>query len=378
MTAPVAARPATMDPMDDQRPRPQRDPWDRFGWLMGVVWVFFLYFPISGAIGTDADPAAKAVAITALALFGVVYVAGFVWITSVPDDDAIWRRALPLLVVLCALLAAALLLVGVTAFGAMPFVVAVAMFSGPLGRSLGLALGLLAIELVVLIATGALPGSWVLPIPALIVIMMTWLVRWVTEKQSAHEDLARRLEIVAERERVARDVHDTLGHSLTVVTVKAELAGRLIDLDPAAAKAEIEQIRSLSREALAEVRATVAGLRVARIADEIASARIALEGAGIAHDIPDDAEVLDPRHRLVAAWTLREAVTNVVRHSRASRCTVGFAPDRIWVEDDGSGIPPQAAAGGLRSMRERAEAGGAVLTVGPGAGGRGTRVEVRW
>jgi two-component system sensor histidine kinase DesK len=367
-----------MEPMDDQRRQQQREPWDQFGWLMGVVWVFFLHFPISGAIDSDADPVAKAVAVGALLLFGAAYIAGFIWITTVPDYGTIWRRALPLIVVLSALMTVALLLVGVTAFGAMPFVIAVAMFAGPLRRSLALGLGLLAIEVVVLLATGSLPGAWVLPMPAVIVILMTWLVRWVIEKQNAHEDLARWLDIVAERERVARDVHDTLGHSLTVVTVKAELAGRLIDLDPAAAKAEIEQIRSLSREALGEVRATVAGLRVARLADEIASARIALEGAGIAHDIPDDAEVVDPRHRLVAAWTLREAVTNVVRHSRAAQCRVEFAPDRISVEDDGVGVPPQVADGGLRSMRERAEAGGATLTVEPGPDGRGTRVEVRW
>jgi two-component system sensor histidine kinase DesK len=367
-----------MDRMDEQRMHPQRDPWDRFGWLMGVVWVFFLYFPIAGALSADVDPSSRAVAVAALVLFGVIYVAGFVWITTVPDVDAIWRRSLPLLVVLCGLMSVALLLVGITAFGAMPFVIAVAMFSGPLGRSLLLALGLLATELVVLVATGSALAAWVLPLPAVIVILMTWLVRWVTDRQSEHEDLARRLEIVAERERVARDVHDTLGHSLTVVTVKAELAGRLIDLDPAAARREIDQIRSLTREALAEVRATVAGLRVARLADEIASARLALEGAGIAHDIPDDVGVVDPRHRIVAAWTLREAVTNVVRHSRAARCAVEFGPDRIAVEDDGIGTPADVAATGLRGMRERAEVAGATLTVGPGRGARGTRVEVRW
>lgn len=367
-----------MEPMDEQSTHAQRDPWDRFGWLMGVVWVFFLYFPISGAMTSDAEPAAKTAAVTALLLFGAVYVVGFVWITTVADLGTVWRRALPLLVVLCALLAVAVLLVGITALGALPFVVAVAMFSGPLHRSLALALGLLAAELALLIATGTLPQGWMLPLPAAIVILMTWLVRWVTGKQSEHEDLARRLEIVAERERVARDVHDTLGHSLTVVTVKAELAGRLVDLDPAAAKAEIEQIRSLSREALAEVRATVAGLRVARLADELAAARLALEGAGIAHDIPDDAGAVDPRHRIVAAWTLREAVTNVVRHSRATRCRVELTPRGLTVTDDGMGIPAGIAETGLRSMRERAAAAGAALTVGPGPDGRGTRVEVRW
>lgn len=169
-----------MDRMDDQKAQPQREPWDQFGWLMGAVWVFFLYFPISGAMDADVDPVAESVAVGVLLLFGVVYVAGFVWITTVPDFRTIWARAVPLLVVLSALMVVALLLVGITAFGAMPFVIAVAMFSGPLRRSLGLALGLLAIELAVLIATGSLPEGWVLPLPAMIVIVMTWLVRWVT------------------------------------------------------------------------------------------------------------------------------------------------------------------------------------------------------
>ena len=93
--------------------------------------------------------------------------------------------------------------------------------------------------------------------------------------------MSRELALVAERERVARDVHDVLGHSLTVVTVKAELAERLVDLDPERAKAELAEIQTLSRQALAEIRATVGGLRAARLGDELASARTALAGAGI-------------------------------------------------------------------------------------------------
>src|SRR5690606_543184 len=125
-----------------------------------------------------------------------------------------------------------------------------------------------------------------------------------------------------ERERVARDVHDVLGHSLTVVSVKAELAERLVDVDPARARAELVEIQSLTREALAEIRATVSGLRVARLGDELVAARTALTGAGIEADLPENPDVVDPRHRIVVAWVLREAVTNVVRHSGATRCTV--------------------------------------------------------
>ena len=110
---------------------------------------------------------------------------------------------------------------------------------------------------------------------------MTAAIRLMTDRGQEYEAMSRELALVAERERVARDVHDVLGHSLTVVTVKAELAERLVDLDPERAKAELAEIQALSRQALAEIRATVGGLRLARLDDELASARTALVGAGI-------------------------------------------------------------------------------------------------
>lgn len=374
---PVVA-PATMGSVTDPHDDRATEPWDRFAWLMGVVWVFFLYFPLQATFSAGLDQKATAASALSQILFGIVYIVGFIAVSRARDAEAAWRRAWPVLVVLALLTVFPLMFVGVEALGVVPFAMAMAMFSTTLRRSLALAGAMFALLVVAVVASGRIGDLWILFVPGVIVMTMTGLVRWVSERQEAHEAVARQLDLVAERERVARDVHDALGHSLTVVTVKAELAERLIERDPEAARREIAQIRSLSREALAEVRATVAGLRVTRLVDEIEAARVALAGAGVACEIRGAADDVDPRRRIIVAWTLREAVTNVVRHARATRCAIALEHDGLVVEDDGVGISPSDAASGLRGVRERAEAAGATVSVGPRAGARGTRVEVRW
>ncbi len=357
---------------------PARDPWQRFGWLMGVVWIVFLFFPISSVIESEASAGAKVAAVALLAAFGVVYIAGFVARPNFDSWEESRARGLITIGILLALMISAALLTDVGALGATAFVVATAMFSGSLRFALALALTLTAALVVVLVITGDISrGLWLI-LPPLIVIVTTGVTRALIEAGVRHDEMDRQLGLVAERERVARDVHDTLGHSLTIVTVKAELAERLIDRDPDAARREIAQIRSLSREALAEVRATVSGLRVARLGDEIDSACRALEGAGIAHEVRGAADDVDPRYRIIVAWTLREAITNVVRHARARRCTVTLTADGLVVEDDGVGIADADAVAGLRGVRERAAGAGATLTVGRADRDQGTRVEVRW
>ena len=187
----------------------------------------------------------------------------------------------------------------------------------------------------------------------------------MTDRGEDYERMSRDLAIVEERERVARDVHDVLGHSLTVVTVKAELAERLVDLDPERAKGELAEIQALSRQALAEIRATVGGLRVARLGDELASARTALAGAGIEAHVPDDPGAVDPRHRTVLAWVLREATTNVVRHSDADAC---------WVELDDEPARRSATTAAASAGDPRATAyAGCVRGSGPREGGSRSR-----
>src|SRR5699024_764142 len=174
--------------------------------------------------------------------------------------------------------------------------------------------------------------------------------------------------------RVARDVHDVLGHSLTVITVKAELAERLIDADPEQAKSELAQIQPLSRESLAEARATVAGRRVARLENEVQRARPPLAGAGIEADLPTDITTVDPRHRIVLAWVLRELVTNVVRHSAATTCRIRLGSSWLQVIDDGVGMGAGAAGHGLRGVADRIGRG--ELTITGGDRGRGATVTV--
>jgi len=359
----------------------RQGPWERFAWVMGVVWVVFMGFPISSAVHADVSVTARGIAVALLLAYAVVYIAGYIWMIRSDDWGIAARRGLTAIVVMIALMAAAALLVGPGALGAGSFLLSLAMFSGPVRAALFFATGLLIAEYAALaIVLSAVPNGFdeygVLFMPPAIVFVSVGVVRMIVAAQERHDVIERQMALVAERERVARDVHDVLGHSLTVVTVKAELAERLIDIDPERAKAELAEIRSLSREALAEVRATVAGLRVARLGDELDAARVALAGAGIAGEVPADPSIVDPRHRIVVAWVLREAITNVVRHSRALRCEVTLSSDGIVVADDGVGLTREAIEHGFRGIRERAAAAGGTLRVEPA--GPGTRLEVRW
>ncbi len=173
-----------------------------------------------------------------------------------------------------------------------------------------------------------------------------------------------RLAVENERTRFARDLHDILGHSLTVITVKAELAGRLLDVDPERARAELADLEWLSRDALSDVRRAVGGYRDLTLPGELVRARAALEAAGIQARLPGSVEEVQADLRELFAWTMREGVTNVVRHSRASTCDVRLGPTSIAVHDDGTGAGEEPGRGhGLTGMRERAAAVGATVTV---------------
>jgi two-component system, NarL family, sensor histidine kinase DesK len=169
---------------------------------------------------------------------------------------------------------------------------------------------------------------------------------------------------IAERERIARDLHDVLGHTLSVIILKSELAGKLIDRDPARAKAEIADVEQTSRAALAEVRSTIRGYRAHSLNEELKQAKAMLETAGVAVE-SDAAEVnLSPAQESVVAMVVREAVTNVVRHAHARNCHLRLAPVDgsclLEVLDDGQG-GDQIEGNGLRGMRERIEALGGTL-----------------
>ncbi len=224
------------------------------------------------------------------------------------------------------------------------------------------------------LVTGVISDGWtegVLFLPAIIVsisAMMAAFGRNIAAMNAlrATRDQMAQMAVERERSRVARDLHDILGHSLTVITVKTELAGRLIDVDAARAKAEVAEVEALARGALADVRATVAGYRGITVAGELAAARQALDAAGIAAELPTATENVPAERRELAGWIVREGVTNVIRHAHASRCRVRLSVRSVSIEDDGVG--PASGAGtagsGLIGLRERVEAAGGRLMLG--------------
>jgi two-component system, NarL family, sensor histidine kinase DesK len=188
------------------------------------------------------------------------------------------------------------------------------------------------------------------------------------------EHLAR----VAERERIARDLHDVLGHTLTLITLKAALAARLAERDPARAADEMRDVERASRDALQEIRAALAGKRDVGLALEVASAETMLEAAGISVERAVRPVSLSPSEEATLALAIREAVTNVVRHAGATICRISLSDDDgkrlLSIEDDGRG-KRGPDGNGLAGMRERVKALGGQLVVDAGVVS-GTRVRI--
>ena len=196
----------------------------------------------------------------------------------------------------------------------------------------------------------------------------------------AHEQIAH-LAKLAERERIARDLHDVLGHTLSVVVLKAELAGKIMDRDPHRARIEIGEVEQIARAALGEVREAISGYRANGLAAEIARAQKALDAAGVTLECGAKPPQLAPAEETVLSLIVREAVTNIVRHAHASHCRLEFAANgsrtALIVEDDGRGGIRQEG-NGLRGMRERVESLGGHLSIDSSQGdsSRGTRLVV--
>ncbi|MDO4241280.1 MAG: histidine kinase [Microbacteriaceae bacterium] len=184
------------------------------------------------------------------------------------------------------------------------------------------------------------------------------------------------LAVASERERIGRDLHDILGHSLTAIAIKTDLAEKLVSRDASAAQAEIADISRIARAALADVRATAAGLREVRLASEIAAARAILEAAGITVTAPSALPVFNDESSEVLGFCVREAVTNVMRHSGATACEIGVSEHLLTVADNGSGIVEGASFSGLQGLRERCECAGWQLSVENNPGNVGVRLSV--
>jgi two-component system sensor histidine kinase DesK len=201
------------------------------------------------------------------------------------------------------------------------------------------------------------------PLSALFAYSATGRAETLNKLRRTRAELAKAA-VAEERLRIARDLHDLLGHSLSLITLKAELAGRVIRTDPDRAATEISELESVARQSLADVRGAVAGFRQPDLAGELVAARQLLDAAGIATEITSAETAGLPQELDSAlAWAVREGATNVVRHSTASQVfiTVSVGPAQAVAEIRDNGQPMPSASGPLRASGSAP----AELTAGP-------------
>ncbi|WP_433044408.1 sensor histidine kinase [Dactylosporangium sp. CS-033363] len=363
----------------DLRPGPGAG---RFFWLWAAVWLFYMAGPILDAWHRP-EVWERILGMAAALGFCAIYLSGFVVVRRhyrfagrEPSRTASAVR----LAGLVATAAVLTLVVGESGLTTLVYIGVTAVFTYPPRAAWSI---VFASALTAGFLPKIVPG-WDGTIDLLFAVMVAALAVWgVTRVVQRNAQLAEargeitRLAIAAERNRFARDMHDLLGHSLTIVSVKSELAARLVQLAPERAEAELADIQRLVREALTDVRAAVAGYREMSLATELASARSALDAAGIEADVPVTGEAVDPERQELFAWVVREGVTNVVRHSEAKHCWIRLDRGAVEISDDGRGpqaMPEEPAAEGtgghgLGGLRERLDAAGCALTVGRRDGG---------
>jgi two-component system, NarL family, sensor histidine kinase DesK len=328
-----------------------------------LIWVMFIVFPVLNALGSSSKPHYRGLVVGGALLFVVAYV----WL--VLD----WRRWHPrmeersvLLFAVMLAVAAALTIVQDPGWGFL-FTYCAAC-SGLIGSA---SAGFFAVCLCSLLAAGCtLAGGGsagaALGFAAsaagigLLMRLMRDLRTRNRELVEARAELAR-MAVAEERERFARDLHDLLGHTLSVIALKAELAGRLLGDQPEQAAHEVAEVESVARKALGEVREAVSGYRQPTLDGEIAGARMALSAAGIETCVVRPEASIDPASEAVLAWAVREAATNVIRHSGARHCelriSAGMDDTTLEVVDDGAGGPASessASGHGLAGLTERA------------------------
>jgi two-component system sensor histidine kinase DesK len=355
----------------------------RHGWIFAAAWLFYLNENLSALLRRPNDWQ-RDVGLVALAGFAVGYLFVVAVLRQVRRDrpdrpPAVVLRVWLMLLGLLALCALQIPGAGYHALTCATYIAAVGMMGLPIAQAVPFAAVLVVgTELLSRLVPGWADNGYGLA--ALLGALATWGIRLAMERQdrlaATQQELAE-LAVQNERSRIAADLHDILGHSLTVVTVKAELAQRLLDVDVERARRELHDLEGLARDALADVRATALGMRGISLPGEIAAARQALAAANVEAELPGAADEVPSRVRELFAWTIREAVTNIVRHSKATHAAVRLGPDSVEIVDDGVGGNTATPDGqGLRGLRRRAEALGGTLTVGGCEDRPGFRVRV--
>ncbi|MGK5170291.1 sensor histidine kinase [Geodermatophilus sp. CPCC 205761] len=353
-----------------------RTRWQRLVWTL--PWLLFQVFPLAELVSTPRPAAVRVVAVLGLVAFTVVYLAVFNRM-SVRGCGVPWRQ----LAVVAVLGVGLAVWLGPAWAGLMIYVAAAAAVGLPERWVWPAVGGAAAVCASVLAAHDMLGELFILPLMCVLTGFalrgIRFLVSVNAELTEAREELARAA-VAEERLRFARDLHDLLGHSLSLIALKSELAGRLAERDPARARAEMADVESTARRALAEVREAVSGYRQIGVALALAEARAALSAAGITLRAPSGVPELPGPVDAVLGWVVREATTNVLRHSGARTVVVTLAVGdedaALTVTDDGRGPAGGAPGAGLSGLEERLAARGGRLDTGEAPGG-GFRLAAR-
>ena len=351
--------------MDDYGRRGRR--WGLFfacGYLLYLVPAMYQQLTGRGPI------APRALVLAALVLFIAVYV--WYWLHHA-FDARLPRQTVVLLIGLCAIAAG----MSVHDWGWIALFTYCTVVAGASSwerrSALALVVGVLVLALAVALSTHAPLDTWPYilggaALGGLSMLGIGYLIETTVQLRQAREEVGR-LAVAEERLRFARDLHDLLGHSLSVIVLKSELAGRLGDADPERAANEIRDVERVAREALREVREAVAGYRQLGLSQELESARATLGAAGIETRLQALAGGLPTPVDSTLAWALREGVTNVIRHSRAAHAEIRVVrgDDHVDLEllDDGVGCEGCDQGNGLRGLRERVSARDGTLIAGP-------------
>jgi two-component system, NarL family, sensor histidine kinase DesK len=339
----------------------------RIGLAAAFVWLLFIVFPLVNAIAQKEPALSHALTIVGAAAFVAAYV-GLIYQWRKYRDGS-WQ-AVSLFAVL--LVVATTLTVADRPGWGFLFTYCAACTAliapAPLGLAgVGVCVAFAAIASLIGGANGGTVISFIASTAGIGLLMTLFRdLRLRNEELSeARAELAR-LAVAEERERFARDLHDLLGHTLSVIALKAELAGRLLPDRPADAATEVAEVESVARKALGEVRETVSGYRQPTLDGELAGARMALSAAGIEASVEQPAVTLDPATEAVLAWAVREGATNVIRHSGASHCELrlraGLDGTTLEIVDDGVGAASSNGSGtssggghGLAGLAERVQ-----------------------
>lgn len=348
------------------------------------AWLIFLLFPLASLVREPIS--AWQVVVRGLALIG--FAAGYTWLMwPHPASQKTWAHAHSRLSFLLFGLLGILVLVFSLMYGPswLWLFIGVSAIAGllfPMRRAFAVIVLLTLLPLfLTLKMQGGIKGVdwwWLISLMLLVrglgldMIGVARMGSAIRDLHAARRELAR-LAVIEERERLSRDLHDLLGQTLSMITLKSELAGCLVKEEPERCIQELAEIERVSRQMLREMRKTVAGYRRTTLANELEGARQLLEAAGVEYVIEQTTGDLPPAFDAILAWTIREGVTNVIRHSRARECVIRLTRNQRMAEamilNDGERQEDQqdkrtSLGNGLSGLRERIAALGGTMEAG--------------